>query len=58
MGIIGEIDVWDVLDDVDMEQSISYNALDNEHRAYECSETFTTNEVGQCQGCECFFFYE
>ncbi|KAK7333675.1 hypothetical protein VNO80_30452 [Phaseolus coccineus] len=45
MGISGEIDVWDGLDDVDLEQSISYNALDNEHRAHQCSEAFTTNEV-------------
>jgi len=45
MGVLGEIDVWDGLDDVDLEQSISYNALDNEHMAHECSETFSTNEV-------------
>jgi len=30
MGISGEINVWDGLDDVDLEQSITYNALDNE----------------------------
>jgi len=24
--------VWDGLDDVDLEQSITYNVLDNEHR--------------------------
>ncbi|XP_068504274.1 uncharacterized protein [Phaseolus vulgaris] len=45
MRVLGEIDVWDELDDVDLEQSISYNALDNEHRAHECSETFSTDEV-------------
>ena len=45
MGVLGEIDVWDGLDDVDLEQSISYYALDNEHRAHECSEAFSTNEV-------------
>jgi len=45
MGISGEIDVWDGLNDVDMEQSITYNTLDNEYRAHECSEAFTTNEV-------------
>ena len=45
MGVLGEIDVWDGLDDVDLEQSRSYNALDNEHRAHECSEAFSTNEV-------------
>jgi len=45
MGISWEIDVWDRLDDVDMEQSIFYNALHNEHRAHERSEMFTTNEV-------------
>ncbi|XP_068501365.1 protein FAR1-RELATED SEQUENCE 6-like [Phaseolus vulgaris] len=45
MGVLGEIDVWDGLDDVDLEQSTSYNALDNEHRAHECSEAFSTNEV-------------
>ena len=45
MGISGEIDVWDGLDDVDLEQLITCNALDNEHRAYKCSEAFTTNEV-------------
>ena len=44
MEISGEIDVWDGLD-VDMEQSIRYNVLDNEHMAHECSETFTTNKV-------------
>jgi len=43
MGISGEIDVWDGIDDVDMEQSITYNTLDNEHRAHKCSEVFTTN---------------
>ena len=37
--------MWDGLDDVDMEHSITYNALDNEHRAHECSEAFATNEV-------------
>jgi len=42
MGIPGEIDVWDGLDDIDIEQSITYNTLDNEHRVHECSETFTT----------------
>jgi len=45
MGISREIDVWDGLDDVDLEQSITHNAFDNEHRAHKCSETFTTNEV-------------
>jgi len=30
MGISGEIDVWDGLDDVDMKQLITYNTLDNE----------------------------
>ncbi|XP_068483364.1 uncharacterized protein [Phaseolus vulgaris] len=45
MGISGEIDVWDGLDDVDMEQSITYNALDNEDMTHKCSEAFTTNEV-------------
>jgi len=30
MGISGEINVWNGLDDVDLEQSITYNALDNE----------------------------
>ncbi|XP_068466601.1 PKS-NRPS hybrid synthetase cheA-like [Phaseolus vulgaris] len=40
MGVLGEIDVWDGLDDVDLEQSISYNALDNDHRTHECSEVF------------------
>ena len=54
MGVLGEIDVWDGLDDVDMEQSTSYNALDNEHRAHECSEAFSTNEVWS--GCECFLY--
>ena len=38
MGVLGEIDMWDGLDDVDLEQSISYNALDNEQRAHECNE--------------------
>jgi len=38
-----EIDVWDGLDDFDLDQSISYNVLDNERRAHECSEAFTTN---------------
>ena len=50
MGVLGEIDVWDGLDDVDLEQSISYNALDNEHRARECSEEFSTNEVWSMLG--------
>lgn len=45
MGISGEIDVWDELDDVDLEHSISYNTLDNEYKAHQCSETSTTNEV-------------
>jgi len=45
MGISGEINVCDGLDDVDLEHSITYNMLDNEHRAHECSEAFTTNEV-------------
>ncbi|XP_068504242.1 uncharacterized protein [Phaseolus vulgaris] len=45
MGVLREIDVWDGLDDVDLEQSISYNALDNETRVHECSEAFSTNEV-------------
>ena len=44
MGISWEIDVWDGIDDVDLKQSITYNALDNEHRAHECSGAFTTNE--------------
>jgi len=56
MGVLGEIDVWDGLDDVDMEQSISYNALDNEHKAHECSEAFSTDEVWSMLGCECFFY--
>ena len=56
MGVLGEIDVWDGLDDVDLEQSISYNALDNEHRAHECSEAFSTNEVWSMLGCECFLY--
>ena len=34
MGISCEINVWDILDDVDLKLSISYNALDNEHRAH------------------------
>jgi len=29
MKISREIDVWDGLDDVDLEHSITYNALDN-----------------------------
>ena len=45
MGISGKIDVWDGLDDVDLEQSITYNALDNDRKAHECTETFTTNKV-------------
>ncbi|XP_068466754.1 uncharacterized protein [Phaseolus vulgaris] len=45
MGISGEIDLWDGLDDVDMEQSITYNALDNEDMTHKCIEAFTTNEV-------------
>ena len=45
MGISGEIDVWDGLDDVDMEQSITYNALDNEDMTNKCSETLITNKV-------------
>jgi len=45
MGISRKIDVWDGLEDVDLEQSITYNALDNEHRAHECSEMFTINKV-------------
>ena len=45
MEISGKINVWDGLDDVDLEQSITYNTLDNEHKAHEYSETFTTNEV-------------
>jgi len=45
MGISGEIDVWDGLEDVDLEQPITYNVLDNEHKAHECSEAFSTNEV-------------
>jgi len=40
MGISGEIDLWDGLDDVDMEQSITYNELDNEDMTHKCSETF------------------
>jgi len=56
MGVLREIDVWEGLDDVDLEQSINYNALDNEHRAHECSETFSTNEVWSMLGCECFFY--
>jgi len=36
---------WDGLDYVNLEQLITYNTLDNEHRTHECSETFTTNEV-------------
>jgi len=36
MRILWEIDVWDGLHDVDLEQSKPYNALDNEHRAHEC----------------------
>ena len=43
MGVLGEIDVWDGLDDVDLEQSISYNALDNEHRVHECSAVSYTH---------------
>jgi len=45
MGISGEIDLWDGLDDVDMERSITYNVLDNEDMTHKCSEAFTTNEV-------------
>jgi len=37
--------VWNGLDNVDLKQLITYNALDNKHRAQECSEAFTTNEV-------------
>jgi len=55
MGIVGEIDVWDRLDDVDMEQSISYNALDNEHKTHECSEAFNTNEVINVRVVNVFF---
>ncbi|KAK7356516.1 hypothetical protein VNO80_15789 [Phaseolus coccineus] len=40
MGILGEIGVWDGLDDVEQDQSISYNALDNERRVHKCSEAF------------------
>ena len=32
-----EVDVWDGLDDVDLVHSISYNTLDNEYRAHECT---------------------
>jgi len=45
MGISREIDVCDGLDDVDLEYSITYNTLDNEHRTQECSESCTTNKV-------------
>jgi len=31
VAISGEIEVWDGLDDFDLEQSITYNALDNKH---------------------------
>jgi len=40
MRISEEIDLWDGLDDVDMEQSITYNSLDNEDMTHKCSETF------------------
>ena len=40
MGISREIEVWDGLDDVDIEQSITYNALDNEDMTHKCSEAF------------------
>jgi len=35
---------------VDLEQSISYNTLNNEHRVHECSEAFSTNEVWSMLG--------
>jgi len=46
MGISGEIDVWDGLDDVDLEQSISGNGAKNLMTFYD--KCITLSEVIMC----------
>ena len=44
-GLYDEVDVWEGLDDVDSDESISCKALDNVRMPHECSDPFTTYEV-------------
>jgi len=39
------VDVWDNLHDDDIEKSLSNKAIDNISKGYECTNSFTTDEV-------------